>query len=149
MVRQRRSQLKPGRVQSQGGGSHFEDWGLYCCLPPLRLLSSSSCSSSHQALSQVPPWGLSFLSPSPPPLLPTFLGHSWEPLGCCAEGGCLAGSLHRRPRHLPSCWEYGEGSWIATTVQSAPNRCLTPSERSSRTRGDTSTRTARMLGCLC
>lgn len=144
------------------GGSHFEDWELHfpfsfihCerCLrplpPPLLLFFLLSAPLLTPALSQLPPWGLSSPSPSPPPSLPTFPGPSWEPLGCCAAGGCLAGSLHRHPRHLRSCWEYEEERWSVRIVQSVPNRCLTLRGRSSRTRGDMSTRTARTWGCPC
>ena len=100
-------------------------------------------------LSQLPPWGLSSPSPSPPPSLPTSPGRCCEPPGCCAAGGCLAGSLRRRPRHLRRCWGSGEERWSPTTVRSEPSRCPTPRGRSSRTRGGTSTRTARTWGCLC
>lgn len=116
---------------------------------PLLLSFLFSAPLLTPVLSQLPPWGLSSPSPSPPPLLPSFPGPSWEPLGCCTAGGCLAGSLRRHPRHLRSCWEYGEERWSARIVQNVPNRCLTLRGRSSRTRGDTSTRTARTWGCPC
>lgn len=102
-------------------------------------------------LSQLPPWGLSSPSPSPPPSLPTSLEPCLEPPGCYAAGGCLAGSLRRHPRHLQprSCSECREERWIATIVPSAPSHCPTRRGRSYRTRGGTSTRTARMSGCPC
>jgi len=119
----------------------------------LPLSSTSFFSSSSLLLfssrlpSQLPPWGLSSPSPSPPPWLPTSPGRCWEPPGCWAAGGCLAGSLHRLPRHLLSCWECREES--ATIVQSARSRCPTLRGRSSRTRGTMSTRTVKTWGCRC
>lgn len=116
----------------------------------LSLFSSSSSSSAPLLLPTLlpaPPWGLSFPSPSPPPCLPIFPGRCWEPPGCCTAGGCLAGSLRRCPRRLHSCWGGRGGS--ARTVRSERSRCLMLRGRSSRTHGDTSTRTVRMWGSLC
>ena len=151
------------------GGWQWGDWELLFSLfyhrlwaPPassLLLLPSSSFSFSSSSLllfsswlsPQLPPWGLSSPSPSPPPSLPTSPGPSWEPPGCCAAGGCLAGSLRHRPRHLHlrSCWVCGEESWSVMIVRSAQSHCLTPRGRSSRTRGGMCTRTVRMWGWLC
>lgn len=112
--------------------------------PPLRLLRSFF---SPRLSSQLPPWGLSSPSPSPPPWLPTSPGRCLETPGCCAAGGCLGGSLRRRLRRLHSCW--GVRGATARTVRSARSRCPTRSGRSSRTRGGTSTKTVRMWGFLC
>lgn len=112
--------------------------------PSLHLLCSFF---SPRLSSQLPPWGRSSQSPSPPPWLPTSPGRCLETPGCCAAGGCLGGSLHRRLRRLHSCWG-GKGG-TARTVQSALSLCPTLRGRSSRTRGGTSTRTVRMWGCLC
>lgn len=126
----------------------FPFLGSECRLPPLSSRSPPLLLFSSRLSSKLPPWGLSSPSPSPPPSLPTSPGRCWEPPGCCAAGGCRAGSLRRHPRHLRSCWECREERWSARTVRSARSRCPTPRGRSSRTRGGTSTRTVRMWGCL-
>lgn len=110
--------------------------------PPLHLLCSFF---SPRLSSQLPPWGLSSPSPSPPPWLPTSPGRCLETPGCCAAGGCLGGSLHRHRLH--SCW--GGRGGTARIVRSARSPSPTRKGRSSRTRGGTSTRTVRMWGCLC
>lgn len=146
--------VRESLVGSSGTLFPLSSFGCVCCLlpsllllPPFLLLSALLLTPT--LLSQLPPWGLSSLSPSPPPLLPTSPEPCWEPPGCCAAGGCLAGSLHRRPRrlHLRSCRECGEGRWSAKIVRSALSPCPMQKRRLSRTHGRTSTRTARMWGC--
>lgn len=128
---------------------------LYSSPPPSPLLLISLLFApllTLSSLTQLPPWGLSFPSLSPPPLLPTFPGPCWDPLGCFAAGGCLAGSHPHRPlhlHHLHSYWEFKEERWRATTVRSELSPCQMLRGRSSRTHGVRSTRTARMWECLC
>lgn len=113
----------------------------------LLLLLVSSAPLLLPTLLPASPWGLSSPSPSPPPCLPTFPGRCWKPPGCCAAGGCLAGSLHRH-LHLLICWEARGGS-VRRRGRSERSRCRMLRGRSSRTHGDTSTRTARTWGCPC